>query len=196
MITLPSAFLPNTHYLRLIAQGAVAGIYVGEQYNKQSFRNRTELLTAHGRECFTIPVQKIGYPSPPTREVLISEHGEWRRKLWQLLRSSYQSSPYWVHYADRLEHLLHCPEPRLITYNQEWLALLCSIWGFDTPPITDLERTFCPELIEPTHLETLPSLPRYWQVFEKRHGYQPYLSSLDLLLNLGPEGRLYLLDLP
>ncbi|MDD7437349.1 MAG: WbqC family protein [Bacteroidales bacterium] len=196
MISLPSAFLPNTHYLRLIAKGEVATIYIGEQYTKQSFRNRTELLTANGREIFTIPVQKIGYPSPQTSEILISEHGSWRCKMWQLLRSSYQSSPYWAHYSDRIQQLLFYSEPRLTNYNHQWLVLLCSIWGFDTPPISFVEDSFHPEYIDPTFIATEPQLPRYWQVFEKRYGYQPHLSSMDLLLNLGPEGRLYLLDLP
>lgn len=195
MISLPTSFLPNTHYLRLIAQGEVEAIYVGEQYTKQSYRNRTELLTANGRESFTIPVQKIGYPSPLTSDILISEHGDWRHKLWQLLRSSYQSSPYWEHYCDCIEQLLRNPEPRLTTYNHQWLSLLCTIWGFDIPPLSSVVGDFHPELIEPSYLNNLPQPPRYWQVFEKRHGYQPHLSSLDLLLNLGPEGRLYLLNL-
>lgn len=195
MITLPTAFLPNTHYFRLIAHGEVEAIYVGERYTKQTFRNRAEFFSANGRDSFTIPVQKVGYPSPPTSEVMISEHGDWRHKFWQLLRSSYHSSPYWVHYCDRIEQLVYHMEPRLVEYNHLWLSLLCSIWEFDTPPLTEVECNFHPEIIDPSHISLLPSPNRYWQVFEERHGFQPYLSSIDLLLNLGPEGRLYLLDL-
>lgn len=141
----------------------------------------------------TVPVRKVGYPSPPSSEVIISEHGAWRHKMWQLLRSSYQSSPYWVHYCDRIEQLLYNIEPQLVAYNHAWLKMFCEVWDFETPILTTSEGTFHLEVINPSFFNTQAAPKRYWQVFEERHGFQPRLSSLDLLLNLGPEGRLYLL---
>ena len=32
----------------------------------------------------------------------------------------------------------------------------------------------------------------YWQVFQQKHGFQPNLSILDLLFNMGPESIFYL----
>jgi hypothetical protein len=32
----------------------------------------------------------------------------------------------------------------------------------------------------------------YYQVFKQRNGFRPNLSIIDLLFNMGPEGKLYL----
>lgn len=191
-MTIPTAFIPNIYYLSLVTQHKVDGIYVGEIYQKQTFRNRVEVFTSNGREHFTIPVQKIGYPSPQTSEVSISEHGNWRNKLLQLLKSSYQGTPYWVHYQEAIERLIYCKEPDLVAYNQQWLSMLCDLFGIDSPPLVYTDNDFHPEAIDPTYIDTLSKPKRYWQVFESRFGFQPWLSSIDLLLNLGPESKVYL----
>lgn len=191
--SLPSSFLPNVHYLARVVSGNCT-IYTGEKYDKQTLRNRTILATARGVEHFTLPVCKVGFPYPPTSEVRISEHGDWRNKLSQLLLSAYKSSPYWFHYGQRIESLIHDrTTDRLVEYNHLWLAMLCDAWNIQLPGLSDqLEGDLCLELLEPSHY---PENPRYWQVFEQKHGFFPHLSSLDLLLNLGPEGKLYLRDL-
>lgn len=194
MMTLPTAFLPNLPYLYLLAHNKVSGIYVGEQYEKQTFRNRTNLMGPNGKVTFTIPVEKIGYPSPSTYEVCISEHGQWRNKLWQMLRSNYCSTPYWEHYCESIGEHVFNPAHRLVDYNHDWLALLCKLIGIDTPPLVhtqDGSPIFLTEFYNPQH--HLFSR-RYWQVFEYKFGFQPNLSALDMLLCIGPESRLILFE--
>ena len=194
MITLPTAFLPNLPYLYLLAHNKVSGIYVGEQYEKQTFRNRTNLMGSNGKVTFTIPVEKIGYPSPCTYEVCISEHGQWRNKLWQMLRSNYCSTPYWEHYCESIREHVFNPAHRLVDYNHDWLALLCKLIGIDTPPLVhtqDGSPIFLTEFYTPQH--HLFSR-RYWQVFEYKFGFQANLSALDMLLCIGPESRLILFE--
>ena len=50
------------------------------------------------------------------------------------------------------------------------------------------------EAIDPKHPEVdADFVPRrYYQVFERKTGFQPNLSILDLLFNMGPEGIFYL----
>lgn len=194
MTLLPTSFLPNTLYLSLIAKRVVKGISVYENYEKQTYRNRADFFDANGPIAFTIPVQKIGYPSPVVSEVLISEHGNWRDRLWQLLSSSYHSTPYWEYYLNDIKKRIYDPTPKLIDYNHRWLEMLCCLIGLDTPPLLSEPGEVFTQAIDPKFIELLPTATRYWQVFEHKHGFQPYLSSLDMLLNLGPESRLILCE--
>ena len=41
-----------------------------------------------------------------------------------------------------------------------------------------------------------PDFPSYHQVFEDRNGFISNLSILDLIMNLGNESKLYLLNIP
>lgn len=191
-MTLPSAFLPNTYYMSLICRGVVDGIYIGEQYVKQTYRNRADFLTANGVVSFSVPVRKMGFPCPSIAEVLISEHGGWRSKLWQMLKSSYTSTPYWSYYSDDIRQLIFEPIPRLIDYNQAWLMLLCRLMDLDCPRQTTEQGDFWQQIIDDQYIKRLPRPKRYWQVFEQKMGFQPYISSLDLLLNVGPESKLIL----
>ena len=197
MIILPTSFCPSVGYLALIAaaedKGETVSIDHGEQYQKQTLRNRAVFMTASGLAPFTIPVAKYGYPAPPVSEILISEHGDWRHKLKHALRSGYGTSPFWVQYEREIRSLTFDDESTvLIEYNLRWLRWMMSKWGLET------EIAFGSE--EQGDRYTLEELSkadggRYWQVFETRYGYISGLSSLDLLLCEGPYAIVYLKEL-
>ncbi|MDO5036342.1 MAG: WbqC family protein [Porphyromonas sp.] len=196
MLALPTSFLPSVHYLaRIKAEGKAVVIYVGEPYRKRSFRSRTALMTANGVCHFSIPIKSHSFPVPPSSEIEISEHGKWRHRLMETLRSGYGSAPFWEIYCDELEDLVFDNSTHmLVEYNQRWLEMLCRVWSLTAPPIVDQLQEGTPfeaELLDDSYLESLPA-PRYWQVFEQEMGFVKHLSALDLLLHLGPEGVLYL----
>lgn len=200
MVLLPTAFLPNTFYLALIAQGLCDGIWVGEPYQKQSYRSRCDLMTANGRLSFSLPIQHYPTPPPPISTIYLSEHGKWRHRLQHALKSNYHATPFWIHYEEAiLSHIQATECQLLIDYNALWLNWLCDLWHFPKPLLIEEESVeggqLLTEAITPQAWEA-KAFPRYWQVFEERWGFQPNLSALDLLLNQGPEGRLYLLHLP
>lgn len=194
MITLPTAFLPDIPYINLIAHKEVSGICISEPYEKQTFRNRTTLMGANGRATFTVPVQKIGYPSPATSDVYISEHGQWRCKLWQMLQSSYCSTPYWEYYSDSIKAQVYNPTPRLVDYNHDWLTLLCKLIGIDAPPLLQSPGGLLADPAVLFDVNNPIAAKRYWQVFEHKFGFQPNLSAIDMLLCIGPESRLILFE--
>lgn len=198
---LPSTFAPTIQYIHLLLDHLGTVIYVGEQYQKQTLRNRTYFLTPQGATPFTVPVARYGYPSPPTSQILLSEHDHWRHRLAEALRSAYSATPYWLFYEDELLRL--CDSGiggRLCDWNREWLHFLLDEWQIPYPiELEDLRETdaydFRPEVALPEGSWRDESQPRYWQVFEQETGFVSHLSALDLLLHMGPEGRLYLLSL-
>lgn len=195
MLSLPTLFAPAILHVRLMMDHPEAVICVGEQYQKQTLRNRTYFLTPQGATPFTIPVERFGYPSPATSEISLAEHDHWRHRLEEALRSSYCSTPYWQYYEDQVISLCRCEEGgRLMDFNQRWLAFILGEWDIPLPSIVaEWSRSLDhhAEVALPSSLEG-HELPRYWQVFEDQNGFIPNLSTLDLLFHLGLEGRLYL----
>lgn len=195
MLSLPTLFAPTILHLRLMMDHPEAVICVGEQYQKQTLRNRTYFLTPQGATPFTIPVERFGYPSPATSEISLAEHDHWRHRLEEALRSSYCSTPYWQYYEDQVISLCRCEEGgRLMDFNQRWLAFILGEWDIPLPSVVaEWSRSLNhhAEVALPSSLEG-HELPRYWQVFEDQNGFIPNLSALDLLFHLGLEGRLYL----
>ena len=195
MLSLPTLFAPAILHVKLMMDHPEAVICVGEQYQKQTLRNRTYFLTPQGATPFTIPVERFGYPSPPTSEISLAEHDHWRHRLEEALRSSYCSTPYWQYYEDQVISLCQCEVGgRLMDFNQRWLAFILGEWNIPLPSVVaEWSRVFDhhAEVALPSSLEG-HKLPRYWQVFEDQNGFIPNLSALDLLFHLGLEGRLYL----
>ncbi|WP_297132178.1 WbqC family protein [uncultured Porphyromonas sp.] len=195
MLSLPTLFAPAILHLRLMMDHPEAVICVGEQYQKQTLRNRTYFLTPQGATPFTIPVERFGYPSPATSEISLAEHDHWRHRLEEALRSSYCSTPYWQYYEDQVISLCRCEEGgRLMDFNQRWLAFILGEWDIPLPSVVaEWSRGLDhhAEVARPSSLEG-HQLPKYWQVFEDQNGFIPNLSALDLLFHLGLEGRLYL----
>lgn len=195
MLSLPTLFAPAILHVRLMMDHPEAVICVGEQYQKQTLRNRTYFLTPQGTTPFTIPVERFGYPSPATSEISLAEHDHWRHRLEEALRSSYCSTPYWQYYEDQVISLCRCEEGgRLMDFNQRWLSFILGEWDIPLPSVVaEWSRSLDhhAEVALPSSLEG-HELPRYWQVFEDQNGFIPNLSALDLLFHLGLEGRLYL----
>ena len=195
MIILPTSFCPSVGYFSLIAESGDEGVCIdtGEQYRKQTLRNRALFMTAAGVTSFTIPVAKYGYPAPAVSDIRISEHGDWRHKLDHGLRSGYGTAPFWDHYEEEIRDLIFEDKVTgLIEYNRLWLDWMLKKWDLEARPVWGVAkegRRF--------DLDELSAVrqKRYWQVFEGRYGFTPGLSALDLLLSEGPYAVHYLKEL-
>ena len=139
------------------------------------------------------------------REVRISDHGDWRRIHWSALCAAYGESPFFEYYADDLHPFFERPWHYLLDFNTAITHTLCTLIGFKpdihkttqylSAPLDDrLDLTDYREAIRPKHALPDPDFsPRpYYQVYAQRFGFQPNLSILDLLFNMGNEAVLYL----
>lgn len=204
-MTLPifsTAYLPSVSYMARVATYDTLAIEQKETFPKQTFRNRAAIATGNGPLMLNVPVVKPQGNHTPTDQILISYHEPWNIRHWRAIVSAYSAAPYFLYYRDELEQILLTPHQRLIDLNDALLHYLlkklklpCTITYTDTftpPSDPPSSLDFRTRLTDKHSLNTSPPLPAYPQVFDTRFGFQPNLSSIDLLFNLGPEARLYL----
>ena len=200
---LPTAYLGPIPYYRLMHRAADVSIEAWEHYPKQTLRNRCLIATAGGVQALTVPVVRPDNPKAPTRDIRISDHGRWRHLHWQALVSAYGMSPFFEYYADDFAPFYERPYTFLIDYNMALQSLVCKLLDISPtvgltdvymPPESvtdDLREAFTPRQPRPEHPDLPPPRP-YYQVFGRKHGFQPDLSIVDLLFNMGNESLLYL----
>lgn len=168
-----------------------------EHWQKMSFRNRCQILTANGVVNLTVPVVGGRNQRGPTAGVAIDYGQPWQQQHWRSLESAYNNSPFFSHYADGLKPIVFTPFEQLVSLNQATLAwiLLALKWPHQILQTTTFERTAtantpdCRGRFLPSNRLGVPLQP-YQQVFEKP--FEANLSILDLLFNLGPLAGLYL----
>ncbi len=190
------AYLPNIKYcLWLLSQKKV---YFSETttYQKQSFRNRTEIYGANGKLKLTIPIKHTHYGSKTLeKEVLISYDQNWQIQHWKSLCYSYRSSPYFEFYETSLAPFYEKKTPYLFYFNLKLLENLMSIIGnplsyeIVSSNISNQERM---DNLISTKINSETMFDTYTQVFDCKHGFISNLSILDVLFNLGPNTLSYL----
>ena len=175
-----------------------------DSFVKQTYRNRCCIATTHGVQALTIPVEHAT-GSTLTRDTRISDHGNWRHLHWNAIRSAYGESPFFEFYADDLAPFFERRWTFLADFNDEICSLMCQLLDITPhlqPTTAYVTAGQCAarqiddfrDAIRPKHPLPDPDFQpkRYYQVFEQRHGFQPNLSILDLLFNMGNESIFYL----
>lgn len=179
-----------------------------DSFVKQTYRNRCVIAAPNGPQALTIPVSHEG-DKLLTRDIRISDHGNWRRLHWNALQTAYGESPFFEYYADDLRPFFERRWEFLYDFNMEITLLLCQLLDIH-PAIAPTDRYISSgnpessdqsclladfrEVIRPKHPLPDPDFtPQpYYQVYAERHGFLPNLSILDLLFNEGNESIFFL----
>ncbi len=173
-----------------------------ENFVKQTYRNRMVIATTNGLQALSIPVTTDGDSLSKTlmRDVRISDHGHWRHIHWNALCSAYGESPFFEFYQDDIRPFFEQRWDFLFDFNMAITEKMCELLDIqpDYQPTTSYESATpladFRNLIRPKHPFPDPAFEsrRYYQVYERKWGFQPNLSILDLLFNQGNEAVLYL----
>ena len=157
----------------------------------------------NGLQTLTVPlVGSTNNMMTPSRDVLISEHGDWRRLHWGALYSAYGRSPYFDYVADDLSRVIHGTQRYLHDFNRQLHEVVIDF--MDLPIITryvdevgedDMQGALdLRGRIAMKKPDTLPigDLP-YYQMWTGQGGFRADLSILDMMMNLGREGVMTLM---
>ncbi len=198
-ILLSTAYLPNIQYFSKILSFEEVYIEVHDNYQKQSYRNRTTIYGANGLLDLIIPVKQPDGNNTRTQDVLIDYDMPWNETHWKALVSAYKHSPFFEIFEEELKPLYKRKFKYLLEWNFHLLDSIIAMIGqnisytktesFDT----DLSSSAC-DYRESIHPKTRMHKPdpyfsplSYFQVFAAKHGFQKNLSFIDLLFNEGPQ---------
>jgi len=203
---LPAFYFGSVEHYRLLARHPKVIIDIGEHYVRQSYRTRTRILGPNGPQDLSVQVLHDHGSKMPMRDVRLNRTEAWPQQHLHAIRSAYGKSPWSIHFIDDIETALLADHERLVDLDLatmrlglKWLGLgtevVVSEEYVDVASVTDatghwdLRTTFHPKKPLPTEFGPAPTYP---QVFADRHGFQPRLSVIDLVCNLGPRAAAHL----
>ena len=160
------AYLPNIHYMSwLISQKEIVMV-TDKPYQKQTFRNRTEIYGANGKLKLTIPIvhskkQKVRIDET----VAIYYENRWQQNHWRSLETAYRSSPFFEFYEDDFYPFFHQKIEKLMDFNTELIKKVLSLLDSEVKLLRRKKTTnVFNNLINAKH-EVIKEMPLYQQVF-------------------------------
>jgi hypothetical protein len=203
-VLLSTACWPNLHYFYHLLHADNVQIEQHENYQKQSFRNRYQILSANGVLDLSIPVENRAIKMP-INEVYIDYKENWQIRHWRALTSAYKNSPYFDFFESDIQNFFTVKHERLFDYNLEQLKLifkllqlkkdftLTAAYENETSELTDFRGTIHPKKEIPKNDPALNVLTKpYYQTFGDKFGFVPNLCILDLIFNAGLNTKAYL----
>jgi len=193
-----TAYFPPVAYMASMTLYPEACIEYKETFQKQTYRNRMEIMTAEGVRTLSVPTIRNNHSR--TDEVGIDYKERWNIIHLRTIEAAYAASPYYEYYRDDISAILTRRYERLVDLNAatlEWLLNRLKMHCMAMPTTDyishqqvelDYRTAFTPKRPLPAEL-----FKPYYQVFNDRQPFAANLSTLDLLMNLGPDARNYLI---
>ncbi|MDR2910966.1 MAG: WbqC family protein [Bacteroidales bacterium] len=194
-VLLSTAYFAPIPFYALTIKSVNIYIEQFENYTKQTFRNRCEILGANGIISLIVPVVKSRKPKILIKDLRISYDVDWQRNHWRTIFSAYGSSPYLDYFKDDIFPLFEVKEKFLLDYNLKIHDTICELLEIENNTIltSDFEKNSedfenFREVISPKNklINHQFQNEKYTQVFSEKTGFIPNLSILDLLFNEGP----------
>jgi len=191
-ILLHPSYFPSIEQMAAVAQAEKVVFEVEDNYQKQTYRNRTFIAHSNGKLLLNIPIKHNKTNNRrKTKEVNVENDFPWQEQHWKSLQSAYRTSPFFEYYEDDLEPFFTETVGNLMKHNLKIFDLLCELIGIEVeiaktdsfernPEITDLRNLVNSKIISDFKGE------EYIQVHGTNHPFLPNLSVLDLLFNDGP----------
>lgn len=199
MALFSTAYLAPIAYFAQMSHFENATIEQMETFPKQTYRNRAIIQTANCLLPLIVPVVRTDGNHTLTSNIHITYREHWNIQHWRAIKSAYNASPYFLYYKDEIEKILMTEYERLIDLNQDLTELLlkklkinCHLVYSDNYTKPNEEPEDFRQKFPIKGAYTPDAFPKYDQVFSTKMPFQPNLSILDLLFNLGPDSKRYL----
>jgi hypothetical protein len=211
--------LPWLGYFDLLKKADVFVHYDDVQFDKHGWRNRNRVKGPKGAVWLTVPVLHSGRFGQSILDVQIDERQHWRHRHLSTVGQFYARAPFIHAMLPRLRDILERPWPRLVDLNLAVIDWLGAELGITTPRyraselgihgdrnarLLDLCLHFgatrylsgnaAREYLD-VALFMAAGVDVSWHDYahpnySQLHGtFVPYLSALDIILNMGSEAR-------
>ena len=169
-----------------------------DNYQKQTYRNRTYLYGPSGKQLLSVPMihtKSDGHQK--FKEVRIENNFNWQKQHWKTLETAYRTSPFFEFYEDEIQPIFEKKHTFLIDLNFETIELVCDCLQLETDYKKTSNHKIIDEVKDYKNLANVKSdgllnFDNYIQVFSEKYGYINNLSILDLIFNEGTNALTYL----
>ena len=196
-VLLVTSYWPNLHYFFYVLNASIINIEQFDNYSKQSYRNRTQILSANGILNLSIPIKK-NKSEKAVNSIEISYKEDWQKNHWRAITSAYKNSPYFDFFEEDLKVFYSNKYNLLIDYNIDQLKFIIKVlkqkkniqltkqYESNQESVIDLRTIIHPKQSYLSDKLVANKLDQsYYQTFENKISFTPNLSILDLLFNKG-----------
>jgi len=186
------AYFPPIDYILEMKNADLVFMEAHENYQKQTYRNRTTILTGNGVFDLVIPV--IRGSEKRIKEIFIDNSVYWQRNHWRTIESAYNNSPFFLFYRDFFEPFFQKKQHFLFDFNMELLFLLRKLFSITNPVF--FTENFEKKINEAEDFRDF-FLPKnrifrqkkidYQQVFSNRYHFAENLACIDYLFTTGTD---------
>ncbi|SCA56292.1 conserved hypothetical protein [Candidatus Terasakiella magnetica] len=210
--------MPWSGYFHKMAQADQYVLLDNVQFKKNNWQNRNRIIDRAGNVLWlSVPVNMKGHISSTIRETTIQNSQKWQKKYIGRIRGAYAKHPYFKEYWPELENILTTEYDFIWQLNVRLIEFFKNILLIETPLVfasdlethgnsTDLLLSICQALNADTYISgpdgaSYMELEKFAQVkvdivfhsfkppvYEARN-FEPGLSTLDLIMNCGPDSR-------
>lgn len=190
-------YLPSIAYFSLVNKAEKLILEANENFEKQTYRNRCEILSSQQRESLTIPLvganKKIR-----SKDIKIDNEQTWQIKHWRTLKTCYGKTPFYEFFADEFEPFYYKKYNYLWDFNVDILTRCLKIIRLPLK-ITETDsyrKELNNNVIDARSLITPKNKSFIAHNFETKIYHQNFgntfeknLSIIDLLMNEGPNAE-------
>ena len=192
-VLLSTAYLPSVFYLKQILHNDKIIIEKNENFIKQTYRNRCDIVSANGLITLSIPLIKQNNKELIS-EKKISYAENWQQQHWRTLVSAYKNSPYFDFFEQEFKPFYEKKFEYLFEYNLQLLETILKILRVQKTILFTEEFQIKPSNVKDLrlisdlkHTEIKIESTPYYQVFSDKNGFKENLSCIDALFNIGLE---------
>ena len=191
-------YFPSISHFVILANSEVI-FEIEDNYQKQTYRNRTYLYGPNGKQLLSVPMihtKTDGHQK--FKDVRIETNFNWQKQHWKTIETAYRTSPFFEFYEDEIHPIFEKKHSFLMDLNFETIELISDCLQFEnnftktTSYHKNSENIADHRNLANVKNKNLESFDKYVQVFSEKHGFINDLSVLDLLFNEGPNTITYL----
>jgi WbqC-like protein family len=115
-------YLPSIAFFNVLQNADNVTIEVHEHYQKQSYRNRCNILTANGINTLTVPVLHTS-PNIAIKDVRLDNSQAWLVRHWRAIVTAYSKAPFFDYFAPYFEDVYKKNHTFLFDLNWQLLTV-------------------------------------------------------------------------
>lgn len=178
-------YFPSIGNMQMMMQHQHLLLEYGENYQKNSLRNRCYLASSQGVQLLSVPLLKGKHQQQPIYEVRIAYHENWPLKHLRSIETNYNKAPFYPHFIDAIQAILNAKPVFLVDLNWSILEFLFQTFSWYPSISCSLDHDTS-DLNQKINKQTFKPYP---QQFEDKLNFLPNLSILDLLFCIGPQTK-------